>query len=110
MNVKETTDINGDTTDCMPPCIIRLKTGIWNDKNGIHIKKDITFLRKLSGHNTYIEEDISSLGATGVVDRITNLYECEDGVYEISACNMTYCWESNYLDDYDYYLSPVKDK
>lgn len=92
-------------------CIVRLRTSCWKGERGIHIKKDITHLRKMSGRGmNMFEEDISNIGLEEVVNRITNLYECEDGIYEILICNQSTDWETGYVDDYDYYLSPIKNK
>lgn len=42
-----------------------------------------------------------------VTDRIVNLQQCKDGVYEITMCNVAKDWETGYVDSWDYRLSPV---
>ena len=87
-------------------CIVRLKTGFWSSGKGIHVKKDITYLRRLSGGSNYVEEDVSNVGAEDVINNIINFWECVDGVYEIITCNVSTDWETGYMDGYDYKLIP----
>ena len=44
----------------------------------------------------------------GVDESIINLYECDDGIYEVIMCNLSHDWETGYLDDWDLKLIPYK--
>lgn len=64
--------------------IVRLRTTIWKDKKGIYIKKSLKFLRgrsipRISG----FEENVRMQGIVDTFEEISNLDECNDGIYEI---------------------------
>lgn len=92
-----------------PPhrCVIRIRTTWWNDKRGLHTKKSLTFLqRQCVGYNI-LEDDADIVGAESVIDKITNLDSCSDGVYEVRVCNEYRDWETGYVDDWEYVLIPL---
>lgn len=85
-------------------CIVRVTTDYWSDSKGLYSKKSIKFLkRKCKGWNI-LQEDCSAIGADEVFLRIENLYDVEDGVYEVITTNAQRDWESGYIEDYDYCL------
>ena len=88
--------------------IVRVKTSWWNDNRGLHSRKDILTMKSLSKGYQILEEDAKNIGAPQVVERIVNLDECEDGLYEVIIVNEGYDWETGCLDDYDYKLVPHK--
>ena len=84
--------------------MVRVKTSHWQDNAGLHVKKSIVFLkRKSTGHN-FLEEDVTCVGADGVVQRITNLHSSPDGIYRVELCNERRDWESGAIEEYDYRL------
>ncbi len=85
-------------------CVVRLRTTMWADKNGLHTKKSLTFLRRKSKGFNVLEEDASAAGVEEILPRILNMDECEDGVYEVVTCNESRDYETGYIDDYDYWL------
>jgi hypothetical protein len=85
-------------------CVVRLRTTMWADKNGIHMRKSLTFLRRKSEGFNVLEEDVSAVGVEEVVPRILNMDECPDGIYEVVMCNESHDFETGYIDDYDYRL------
>jgi hypothetical protein len=91
-------------------CIVRISTSSWKDKRGIHIRKDINYLRKLCIGYNLLEEDASSLYTNDIVDYIHNLYEVDDGVYQVVTCNESIDYETGYIDGYDYKLIPYKEE
>lgn len=93
-----------------PMCVVRVATSKWDDARGdLHFEKKISILkRKCTGFNI-LREDISQIGADGVLDRIENIDECQDGLYQVITCNETRDWEGGYIDDYDYRLIPYKE-
>lgn len=103
----EVKSIPQDDNEVMARCVVRLRTSIWNNKRGIYYRKEIIFMKSLSWDFSILEEDAQNIGAD-VYDKITNIDECEDGLYEVIMCNPSYDWESGYLDDYDYELIPFK--
>ena len=88
--------------------IVRVRTVKWGDtRRGIFQAKQITWLKRLSSGYQCMREDVANIGADEVLDRITNLNECRDGIYEAVICNQSTDWETGYVDDYDYKLIPV---
>ncbi len=87
-------------------CIVRLRTSSWRTRNGLHLKKDITFMRRMSSGCQILDEDANNIGAGEVLERVVNLSECEDGLYEVRVVNTRTDWETGYVDDYDYELVP----
>ena len=85
-------------------CVVRLRTTMWADKTGLHMKKSLTFLRRKSEGFNLIEEDIGAVGAEQVLSRILNIDECQDGIYEVVTCNESRDYETGYIDCYDYRL------
>lgn len=91
-------------------CVVRLTTSLWGDSKGLHIKRDLNFLKKKCQGFNILEEDVGMVGASEVVDRITNLNECEDGIYQVITCNEWAAWETpNIIEDYDYKLIPYNE-
>lgn len=88
--------------------VVRLVTSSWRSNKGIHIKKDIIFLRRQCEGYNVIEEDCSMIGSDEVYCRIINLDECQDGIYQIITCNESRDWESGDIADYDYKLLTIK--
>ena len=89
-------------------CVVRLRTTVWSDKNGLHLKKSLTFLRRLCIGFNILEEDSGAIGAEEVLPKIENIDGCKDGIYVVVACNERHDWESGYVDDYDYRLVPLE--
>lgn len=90
-------------------CVVRVRTSSWCDRQGVHVKKDITFLKRMSKGFNLLREEIANIG-TDVVEHIINLDQCIDGVYEVVTCNEHRDWETGYVDDYDLRLVPYKEK
>ena len=99
-------EMEDDADECLS--IVRLKTSWWNDKRGLHSRKDITPMKSLSKGYQILEEDAKNIGASQVAERIENLGECEDGLYTVITCNESHDWETGYVDDYDYRLIPYR--
>lgn len=88
-------------------CVVRLATSMYRSSRGLHLRKDLVFLkRQCSGYNV-LDEDARSVDPSYVIERVENLHECKDGVYEVVTCNEHRDWETGYVDDYDYRLEPV---
>jgi len=88
----------------MSRCVVRLRTTVWNDKNGLHLKKSLTFLRRQCVGFNILGEDSDAIGVEEVLTKIENFNECEDGIYLVVVCNEHRDWESGYVEDYDYRL------
>lgn len=84
--------------------IVRLSTSIWKSNRGGHIKRDIIFLKRKSSGFNFLEEDFDSVGVSETIERIINLNECTDGIYEVVTCNISREYESGIIDDWDYKL------
>jgi hypothetical protein len=85
------------------PTVVKLSTSYWKNRKGIHIKRSLNFMRRLSKGYNVLEEDFNSIGGT-IVDQIINLNECVDGLYEVILCNEQKDWETGHIEDYDYKL------
>lgn len=88
--------------------VLRLSTSYWRSPRGLHIRRDLTTLKRLSTGYQILAEDAANIGVDEVITRIVNLDECKDGLYTASLCNEGYDWETGYLDSYDYCLTPYK--
>ena len=88
-------------------CVVRVKTTVWSDKKGLHIQKNITFLRRQCEGFNVLEEDMDLIGAEQVAQSVVNLDACIDGVYEVVTCNERRDYETNSISDYDYKLVAV---
>lgn len=94
---------------CMPPehrTVVRLRTSVWHDRKGVHIRRSLTYLRKQCSGCNVLEEDVSNIGAEDAVRQIINLDACKDGIYRVVMCNMTRDYETGYVDGYDLELVP----
>ncbi len=99
--------LNDDSEALGAFTIVRLKTSWWHDKNGLYQRKEIKFMKRMSkGAFNLFEEDCQNIGAEEVFAGITNLYECDDGLYTVATTNERHEWESGTLDGYDYILIP----
>lgn len=98
-----------DMDETQHKCVVRLRTSMWADKKGVYTKKSLTFLRRQCEGFNVIKEDVDAAGVELVFKRITNLPECEDGIYEAIVCNESHDFESGYVDDYDYKLVRIKE-
>ena len=100
------------TLEVTPPkeinrCVVRLSTSCWHDKNGVYLKRSLTFLKRQCQGFNILYEDSGMVGTSDVIERIVNLNECEDGVYQVNICNEFAAWETpNIIEDYDYELIP----
>lgn len=101
-----------ESSEPTPVVVVRITTSYWYDGNGLYSKKTIRFQRrKCSGGFNLLHEDCQMIGADEVIPRITNLNECEDGLYIVKTCNESSDWETPHIiDDYDYILIPYEEK
>ena len=89
---------------------VRLTTSCYHDSAGLTIKKHLRYLKRKSAGFNFLDEDCGMVGANQVFDRITNLDECEDGVYQVITCNEFKDWETGHIEDYDYMLVEYKEE
>ena len=91
-------------------CVIRLRTSTWVTEKGLHAKTDLMFMRRKSKGFNLLEEEAIAIGSDEVIQRITNLADCEDGLYEVRTCNEREDWETGCIDDYDFNLVPLDEE
>jgi len=65
-----------------PRWVVRISTSAWLDDRGVHIRRDVNFLKRLSTGENPLREDCLMSGAEETL-RGTNLDPCEDGLYEV---------------------------
>lgn len=87
--------------------VVRVRTCAYETKRGLSVRRDVLFMRKLSGPQAcLLFEDMSAVGASETAERIINLHQVEDGLYQLVACNEKRDWETGHIDDYDLQLVP----
>ncbi len=87
--------------------VVRVRTSAWATRRGLSVRRDVSFMRKLSGPQAcLLEEEISAVGADLAAQMIVNLDSVEDGLYTVIACNERRDWETGVVDDYDLKLIP----
>jgi hypothetical protein len=85
--------------------VVKIETSYWYDKHGAYAKKNLKVLKRKSfGYNLLLEE--CSMSGAECVNRIVNLNEVNDGVYELLVCNISKDWETGYVDDWALELIP----
>lgn len=90
--------------------VVRVSTACWKDgRDGIHITKRITPLKRKSFGFQVLADDANQVGVSDALKRILNLDECEDGVYEVVTCNESKDWETGCVEDWDYKLIPYNE-
>lgn len=92
-----------------PRVVVRIRTSCWSDRRGLHMKRDITYLKKLSSGFNFFDEDVGCVGATDMFSQIVNLNELDDGIYEVVPCNFSTDFETGVVDDYEYTLVPYQE-
>ena len=99
-----------ESTEPHPVVVVRLTTSYWHDRNGVHWKQSLRWLKRKSVGFNVMHEDCTMIGANEVIPRIVNLHECDDGIYQIVTCNERGSdWEvPHIIDEYDYQLVPLK--
>lgn len=90
----------------IPLIVVRLKTSCWLDNSGIHFKKTLRVLKRMSSGHDFLTEEVSNVGSEETIFKITNLNECEDGLYEVCIINETRDCETGYVDDWEFKLVP----
>jgi hypothetical protein len=91
--------------------VVRVKTEWWHDNNGLYQRKCIKFMKRVSkGAYNILKEDSDNIGAEEVFCAITNIDECDDGLYTVNTTNVQHEWETGCVDSYDYVLIPYKPK
>lgn len=98
-------DNNASPVLSEPRTVVRLRRGMWSDGRSVHMRTTLTLVRRMS-HEPGFWEDVDMVGAEQFLGSITNLNDCPDGLYLVTACNMHRDWESGHIDDYDYELVP----
>lgn len=77
----------------------------WNDKNGLHMRKDIRVLSRKSGRGwvSWFDEDCSNSGADLMYK---NFKDLEEGTYKVKIQEYR-DWETGYVDDWSYIVEKV---
>ena len=86
--------------------VVRVVTQAYATKRGVHIRKSLLYLKRLSEGQNMLESDLDAIDAEEVISTILNLYEVPDGVYELRMCDVGRDYETGYLDNWNYRLVP----
>ena len=84
--------------------VVRLSTSFFWRKDSSAISSDKT-IRLLKSKSTGSLRDLINDPALDF-PMITNINECDDGIYVLETCNESYDIELGIIDDYDFYLKP----
>lgn len=94
----------------VPLIVVRLRTSCWLDGSGIHFKKTLRVLKRMSSGHDFLTDEVYNTGSQETIFKITNLNECEDGLYEVCIINETRDWETGFTDDWEFKLIPYTGK
>jgi phage FluMu gp28-like protein len=73
------------------------------------MKRSLRLLKRPSTAKWTFIDDCRETDATVVVQRITNLHECNDGLFEVIMTNEQRDWETGCVEDWDYELRRITD-
>ncbi len=88
--------------------VVRVVTTFWHDGRGLHTKRSLNLLKRMSFGFDILQEECINVGAEDAAKNISNLHKVVDGIYEIIACNISRDYESGYVDDWELMLVPYK--
>ena len=97
---------SGDKTEESPRVVVRVKTTAYETANGYAFKKELIKLKRLCKGFDFFQEDCRMIDIYDVYEKIKNLYQVNDGIYQIIMTNVSKDWETGYVDDWDYELIP----
>lgn len=87
---------------------IKVRTCHYVDNRGsLTYRRELIPMKPKSTYNLLMD-DAQHTDPKMVLDKITNLHEAPDGIYDIKTVNLIRCWETGYVEDYDYKLVPVE--
>lgn len=87
-------------------CVVRIITNTWSDAKGLHTKRDVLYLKRLSNGYNILREEMDITDADYVKKLIRNLDKVRDGVYEVVMTNVSRDFETGYIDGFDLELVP----
>lgn len=64
-------------------CVVRVSNSTWVDERGIHTRRDINFLKRLSTGVDLLRYDCLKAGEPQDALLGSNIDQCADGVYEV---------------------------
>lgn len=100
-----------DLSKVEPLLVVRLITTYYQDKKGDFItSKKLKFLKRKCQGFDFFSEDVSMAGIDSTMNHIENLYDCEDGIYQLIVCNVYKDWDTGCIEDWDYKLIPYKEE
>lgn len=86
--------------------VVRVKTSIWKSDRGLHIRRDVTYLRRSSQGMNFLEEELDSVGAEEAFYNIANITSVEDGIYEVIPTKFHRDFETGIVDEVLWNLVP----
>lgn len=89
--------------------VVKIITSYWHNNLGVNSTKSIRFLKRKGIGYSLIQEECSNIGAEEVIEKLTNLKDVTDGIYEVVTIDLKYDWETGDVDDWNYKLIPYND-
>lgn len=87
-----------------PRTVVRVSTSAFKQGSSIVLQKRVTILKRKSVNDWLFSDDLN--GMPEHIERISNLHEVVDGIYELIATDFSYDTESGYPEDWNYELVP----
>lgn len=85
--------------------IVRISRNYFRNRKGEFVKQTkISPLKRKCTGQQLIEYDYDNVDCEYIIDRIINLEELKDGIYELIPINLGTDFETGYIQDYDYKL------
>ncbi len=92
-----------------PRLKVKLTTDRYFSNNKYIVKKELYFYKK-PNPKQLVDQFYDDISMTGFdCERVINLDECIDGLYELIVCNISRDWESGWVDDWDWKLIEWRD-
>lgn len=107
--MSETVELNIEGLTKPEQCsVVRVSSSNYYRGGSLVIERKLTPLKKMSiGYHPLVEGKFEMLDYLECMP-IMNLHEVCDGIYQLVMCNLSYDWESGYLDDWEWKLVGVK--
>ena len=85
--------------------IVKITTEYYHNNKYAFVKKKLTILKRKSTGYILLLEECDNIDTEKVLSNIVNLFDVEDGVYELTiTCNHKNNYQLGTLDDYSYKL------
>ena len=89
-------------------CVVRVQEEAYLRGNTYFYGKSLRVVKRLTTFNI-IAEEAQNVGMDEAMRNILNVFDVDNGLYEIVVTNQSYDIESGYLDDWSWKLIPYEE-